>query len=123
MTIIRMKRDYYASYKYAPLLKDNRYDVAKLPKDVQAKVAGLIKGGYAIEVDSGNLNVVNVNSRSILLEQRQQEKDTSEVATLARQELARQQMKVQEPIKLPIAEPIIEEEAPKQRGRRKNLEE
>jgi hypothetical protein len=143
MTIIRMKRDYHFSYKYAPLFKGTNYKIENLPKELQACVPSLLKSGYAVGIDSGPVDVVGENARSIILEQKRLDKERSDAEILERQQLAREQMKAAPLVVTEdevITDEVVTDEVvtdevvtdevvtdevvtPARRGRRKNTEE
>ena len=128
--IIRMKRDYQVSYKYATLLKGNNYDVNTLPVEVRTAIKKLLSAGWAVEVQSKPTAVISVNHASQILEERQKQEDAKRAEMLDRQEVARQAVKTvieEKPVLVPkkqedtiqSVKPVVEEEkAPTRRGRR-----
>jgi hypothetical protein len=122
--IVKMKRDYAISYKYAWLLKGNIYDSTKLPKEVKDKIPDLVKRGIAVEMADKSVKGqgVSENYRVKQLEQKKiedaQSKDDAENRSEQAQasniikpaEVKKPRTSKKKEVTIEVVAPIVEEE-------------
>lgn len=121
--IVKMKRDYAISYKYAWLIKGNIYDSTKLPDEVKAKIPDLVKRGIAVEIldksvkghgVSENYRVKQLEQKKIEDAQNKEDADNRQAQTqisgvIKPVEVKKEQKKGRSTKKVEVVAPIVEE--------------